>query len=96
MTVASLAKSMPAWTQTLIAVGSLVFGVGMLYGDVQDIKRDVSQAKDLSVQTKVLETKLENQKETQEATLVVLGKLTDNVSRLSDTVSRLEVQISKR
>lgn len=83
------------WTQTLVAVGSLVFGVGMLYGDVQDIKRDVSQTKDLSVQTKVLETKLENQKATQDATLQVLGKLTDTVDRLSNSVSRLEVQIKK-
>ncbi|MNV03335.1 hypothetical protein D3C71_935970 [compost metagenome] len=68
----------------------------MLYGDVQDIKRDVSQTKDLSVQTKVLETKLENQKETQEATLEVLGKLTDTVDRLSISVSKLEGQINKR
>jgi hypothetical protein len=72
-----------------------VFGVGMLYGDVQDIKRDVSQTKDLSVQTKVLETKLENQKQMQDATLQVLGKLTDTVDRLSNSVSRLEVQIKK-
>lgn len=84
------------WTQTLVAVGSLVFGVGMLYGDVQDIKRDVSQTKDLSVQTKVLETKLANQEKVQDATLVVLGKLTDTVDRLSNSVTRLEVQMNKR
>jgi hypothetical protein len=90
-----LTSKVSGWTQTLVAVGSLVFGVGMLYGDVQDIKRDVSQTKDLSVQTKVLETKLENQKQTQDATLLVLGKLTDTVERLSNSVSRLEVQIKK-
>lgn len=84
------------WTQTLVAVGSLVFGVGMLYGDVQDIKRDVSQTKDLSVQTKVLETKLANQEKVQDATLSVLKDLTSTVDRLSNSVSRLEVQISKR
>lgn len=84
------------WTQTLVAVGSLVFGVGMLYGDVQDIKRDVSQTKDLSVQTKVLETKLANQEKVQDATLIVLGKLTDTVDRLSNSVTRLEVQMNKR
>lgn len=84
------------WTQTLVAVGSLVFGVGMLYGDVQDIKRDVSQTKDLSVQTKVLETKLANQEKVQDATLSVLGKLTETVDRLSNSVTRLEVQMNKR
>lgn len=94
--MADIGSKVSGWTQTLVAVGSLVFGVGMLYGDVQDIKRDVSQTKDLSVQTKVLETKLENQKETQEATLQVLGKLTDTVDRLSISVSKLEGQINKR
>jgi hypothetical protein len=84
------------WTQTLVAVGSLVFGVGMLYGDVQDIKRDVSQTKDLSVQTKVLETKLANQEKVQDATLSVLKDLTNTVDRLSTSVTKLEVQISKR
>ena len=84
------------WTQTLVAVGSLVFGVGMLYGDVQDIKRDVSQTKDLSVQTKVLETKLANQEKVQDATLSVLKDLTSTVDRLSNSVTKLEVQISKR
>lgn len=84
------------WTQTLVAVGSLVFGVGMLYGDVQDIKRDVSQTKDLSVQTKVLETKLANQEKVQDATLSVLKDLTSTVDRLSTSVTKLEVQISKR
>jgi hypothetical protein len=84
------------WTQTLVAVGSLVFGVGMLYGDVQDIKRDVGQTKDLSVQTKVLETKLANQEKVQDATLSVLKDLTSNVSRLSESVTRLETQMNKR
>jgi hypothetical protein len=74
----------------------LVFGVGMLYGDVQDIKRDVSQTKDLSVQTKVLETKLANQEKVQDATLSVLRDLTNTVDRLSTSVTKLEVQISKR
>ena len=84
------------WTQTLVAVGSLVFGVGMLYGDVQDIKRDVSQTRDLSVQTKVLETKLANQEKVQDATLSVLKELTSTVDRLSNSVSKLEVQINRR
>jgi hypothetical protein len=83
------------WTQTLVAVGSLVFGVGMLYGDVQDIKRDVSQTKDLSVQTKVLETRLANQEKVQDATLSVLKELTNTVERLSISVSKLEVQVNK-
>lgn len=84
------------WTQTFLAVGSLVFGVGMLYGDVQDIKRDVSQTKDLSIQTKVLETKLANQEKVQDATLSVLKDLTTTVDRLSTSVTKLEVQISRR
>lgn len=94
--MSDLTSKVSGWTQTLVAVGSLVFGVGMLYGDVQDIKRDVSQTKDLSVQTKVLETKLANQEKVQDATLSVLKDLTNTVDRLSTSVTKLEVQISKR
>jgi hypothetical protein len=94
--MSDLTSKVSGWTQTLVAVGSLVFGVGMLYGDVQDIKRDVGQTKDLSVQTKVLETKLANQEKVQDATLSVLKDLTSNVSRLSESVTRLETQMNKR
>lgn len=94
--MSDLTSKVSGWTQTFVAVGSLVFGVGMLYGDVQDIKRDVSQTKDLSVQTKVLETKLANQEKVQDATLSVLKDLTSTVDRLSNSVTKLEVQISKR
>lgn len=94
--MSDLTSKVSGWTQTFVAVGSLVFGVGMLYGDVQDIKRDVSQTKDLSVQTKVLETKLANQEKVQDATLSVLKDLTSTVDRLSTSVTKLEVQISKR
>jgi hypothetical protein len=96
MNMVDFTSKVSGWTQTLVAVGSLVFGVGMLYGDVQDIKRDVSQTKDLSVQTKVLETKLENQKEANDATLMILKELTNNVSRLSESVTRLETQMKQR
>lgn len=90
------AGKIPGIVQTFIAVGGLVFAVGTLYGDVQDIKRDVSQTKGLAVQAQVLETKLANQKETQDATIKVMEKLTDTVERLSTSVTRLEVQINKR
>lgn len=94
--MSDLTSKVSGWTQTLVAVGSLIFGVGMLYGDVQDIKRDVSLTKGLSVQTQVLETKLANQKETQDATLSVLKDLTNTVGTLSTAVTRLEAQINKR
>ncbi|MNJ09635.1 hypothetical protein D3C77_37810 [compost metagenome] len=83
------------WTQTLLAVGSLVFGVGMLYGDVQDIKRQVSQNGDLTAQTQVLRAELNNTQESQKATLKVLEKLTDTVDRLNTSVAKLEVRVNK-
>lgn len=83
------------WTQTLLAVGSLVFGVGMLYGDVQDIKRQVSQTGDLEAQTKVLEERLSSSDKTQAAMTTVLGKLSDNVESLSKSVARLEGKLER-
>lgn len=83
------------WTSTAITVGSLVFGGGVLYADVQDIKRDVSKSEGLAIQTQVLETKLTNAEKVQEKTIVVLEKLSDNVDKLSQNVARLEGQLDK-
>ncbi|MNQ48939.1 hypothetical protein D3C85_628270 [compost metagenome] len=83
------------WASTGVTVGSLVFGGGVLYADVQDIKRDISKGEGLAVQTQVLETKLTNAEKVQEKTILVLEKLSDNVDKLSQNVARLEGQLSK-
>lgn len=85
-----------SWVATLSTVTALVFGGGVLYADVQDIKRDVSKSEGLVVQTQVLETKLNNAEKTQEATIKVLEKLSNNVEKLSTSVARLEGQLDKR
>lgn len=84
------------WSQTLVAVGSIVFVSGVLYADVQDIKHDVSKSEGLVVQTQVLETKLANAERTQEKTIQVLEKLSDNVDKLGQSVARLEGQLDKQ
>jgi len=84
------------WVSTGVTVGSLVFGGGVLYADVQDIKRDVSKTEGLAVQTQMLETKLSAAEKTQEKTILVLEKLSDNVDKLSRNVARLEGQLDKK
>ena len=83
------------WASTGVTVGSLVFGGGVLYADVQDIKRDVSKSEGLAVQTQVLEAKLNNAEKVQEKTILVLEKLSDNVEQLGVNVARLEGQLNK-
>lgn len=82
-------------TQTFVTVGSLVFGGGILYGDVQDIKHDVAKSEGLVTQTQVLETKLENAEKTQAETIRVLGKLSESVDSLSKNVARLEGKLER-
>lgn len=84
------------WSTTIVTVGSLVFGGGILYADVQDIKHDVSKSEGLITQTMVLETKLANAEKTQEITIKVLEKLSDNVDKLGQSVARLEGQLDKQ
>ncbi|MNZ57948.1 hypothetical protein D3C78_759440 [compost metagenome] len=83
------------WASTGVTVGSLVFGGGVLYADVQDIKRDVSKSEGLAVQTQVLETKLNNAEKVQEKTILVLEKLSDNVEQLGVNVARLEGRLNR-
>lgn len=88
-------ERLSSWSTTAVTVGSLVFGVGILYADVQDIKHDVSRSEGLVVQTQVLETKLANAEKTQEKTIEVLEKLSDNVDKLGKSVARLEGQLGE-
>jgi hypothetical protein len=81
------------WSQTIVAVGSIVFVSGVLYADVQDIKEDVSKSEGLITQTQVLEVKLANAEKSQEMTIKVLEKLSENVDKLGQSVARLEGQL---
>lgn len=78
------------WVTTIVTAGSLVFGGGILYADVQDIKRSVSESEGLAIQTKLLEVKLQNAEKAQEKTLEVLEKLSSNVAKLGRSVAKLE------
>lgn len=84
------------WFSTGITAGSLIFGGGILYADVADIKQSVAKTEGLAIQTQVLETKLANAEKVQEKTITVLERLSDNVDKLSDNVARLEGQLDKK
>lgn len=92
----TIGSNITSWITTGTTVGSLVFGGGILYGDVSDIKRDVAKTEGLVVQTQVLDAKLANAEKVQEKTIKVLEKLSDNVDKLSQNVARLEGQLDKK
>ena len=83
------------WTQPVVTVVSLVFGGGILYGDVQDMKREVDSNKPLREQVQVMETKLEMAEATQRQTAVALERVVDAVNKLNITVSKLETRLEK-
>lgn len=91
-----LPSKLTDWVSTGITAGSLIFGGGILYADVTDIKQSVAKTEGLSAQTQVLETKLANAEKVQERTILVLEKLSDNVDKLGENVARLEGQLDKR
>lgn len=91
-----LGKKLSEWVTTIVTVGSLVFGGGILYADVQDIKTDVSKGEGLVVQTQILETKLAHAERVQEKTISVLERLSTNVDRLGQSVARLEGELGKQ
>lgn len=84
------------WVQPVITVASLVFGGGILYGDVQGVKREIDENKGLKQQVQVMETKLEMAEETQKRTADTLDKVADAVNKLNVTVGRLETKLEPR
>ena len=83
------------WAQPVVTVVSLAFGGGVLYGDVQDVKREVDSNKPLREQVQVMETKLEMTELNQRRTTDALEKVVDAVNKLNITVSKLETKLEK-
>lgn len=88
-------NSLLQWAQPVVTVVSLAFGGGILYGDVQDVKREIDSAKPLKEQVKVMETKLDMAEDTQRQTAVALEKVVDAVTKLNTAVAKLEAKIEK-
>jgi hypothetical protein len=81
------------WAQPLVTVVSLTFGGGILYGDVQDLKRTVSRGEGLDKQVQVMEVKLSNAESDQRKTVEALVKVADAVNQLNKTVVKLETKL---
>ena len=83
------------WAQPVVTVVSLAFGGGILYGDVQDVKRDLDNNKGLKEQVLVMEANLSATEETQRRTALALEKVVDAVNKLNVTVSKLETRLDR-
>ena len=83
------------WAQPVVTVVSLAFGGGILYGDVQDVKREIDSAKPLREQVQVMETKLEMAEDTQKQTAIALEKVVDAVTKLNTAVAKLEAKLER-
>lgn len=90
-------SQIPSWVQMLVGVGGLIFGLGVMYNDVQTLKSKVGDSEEAKVQVAVmsseissLHVQIEQGNKTQEQTNIAVGKLTDSVTDLSVAVSRLQ------
>lgn len=83
------------WSQPLITVISLTFGVGILYGDVQDVKLAVEKGEQLGSKVGVMEVKLEAAENAQRKTVDALEKVADAVNKLNTTVTKLETRLER-
>lgn len=84
------------WAQPVVTVVSLAFGGGVLYGDVQEVKRAVEDNDKLEKQVVVMEQRLASAEESQRKTVVVLDKMADTLTRLNNTVVKLETKLEER
>lgn len=83
------------WSQPVITVVSLVFGIGILYGDVQDMKIAVDQGVRVGQQVQVMEVKLSNAEEAQRKTVDALDKVVHAITKLNTSVAKLEAKLEK-
>lgn len=83
-------EAVPAWAQVVVTAGSLVFGGGILYGDVQDIKQGLNKSEAAVVQIHSLSVELTEAKKSNEKVVSAVDKLSEAVATLSVNVARLE------
>ena len=83
-------EAVPAWAQVVVTAGSLVFGGGILYGDVQDIKQGLNKSEAAVVQIHSLSAELTEAKKSNEKVVSAVDKLSEAVATLSVNVARLE------
>lgn len=88
-------ESILKFVQPVVTVASLIFGGGILYGDVQSVKRQVDESQGLKQQVQIMETKLTMSEETQKKTALTLEKVADAVNKLNTTVARLETKLER-
>ncbi len=84
------------WAQPVVTVVSLAFGGGVLYGDVQEVKKAVEDNDKLEKQVVVMEQRLATAEEAQRATVIVLSKMTDTLNKLNNTVIKLEAKLEDK
>jgi hypothetical protein len=84
------------WTQPLVTVVSLTFGIGILYGDVQEMKVAVDRGVIVDRQVQIIEVRLDEAARMRAQTLVALARVTDVVDRLNTSVTKLETRLEGR
>lgn len=86
----ALLEAVPAWAQVVVTAGSLVFGGGILYGDVRDIKQGLEKSEQAVGQISSLKVELTEAKKSNEKVVSAVDKLSEAVNVLSVNVARLE------
>lgn len=90
-----LVDKMLQWVQPIITVVSLTFGCGILYADVQDIKKEVVEAKLDKNKIQHMEVRLAVSEDAQKRTVDVLEKVVLSVDKLNVTVAKLETKLER-
>lgn len=95
-------SSIPSWVQTALAIGGVVFSVGVVYNDVQTLKTQVDKAEGAQVQQAMLageisslHVQIEAGNKTQEETNRTVNKLSDSVQDLGLAVSNLQGKLDQ-
>lgn len=84
-----------AWAQPVVTVVSLTFGGGILYSDIQELKKDSLRAEELDRQVQVMEVKMDNAAVDRARMVHALESVTDVVDRLNTSVIKLESKLGQ-
>lgn len=97
----TLIKEAPGWLQIIVSVGTMVFGLGVMYNTVNDVKARMDKVEGTNIELiKVtghinqLDSQIQASTETQKQTNASVSKLADSVDNLGQSVANLQGKLS--
>lgn len=89
----AIVEHIPGWIQALAIVGGMIFSMGVLHNEVQNLSGRVDRQENYPVEISNLQLQISQANKTQSETNLAVSRLADAVNSLSVSMAKLQGQL---